>query len=138
MSHQISPNSSEATDTNAQVEQWREFLLSFPASVEEMPFGPEVLVYKLAGKCFALMTWQDEPIFINLKCDLNLAIQLRETYSAVKPGYHMNKVHWNSVTLDGSVSDTQVKEWVKHSYDLIFLSLPKKIQRELQNTQPDS
>ena len=117
------------------IEQWREYLLSFPASVEEMPFGPEVLVYKVAGKLFALLSWQDEPMSINLKCEPNLALQLRDTYPQVTAGYHMNKKHWNTVTLDGSVDDESVKEWVRASYDLIYLALPKKTQREMQNNR---
>ena len=108
------------------IEQWREYLLSFPASVEEMPFGPEVLVYKVAGKLFALLSWQDEPMSINLKCEPNLALQLRDTYPQVTAGYHMNKKHWNTVIADGSLSYALLKEMIDHSYHLVTQSLPKK------------
>ena len=113
------------------IEQWREYLLSFPASVEEMPFGPEVLVYKVAGKLFALLSWQDEPMSINLKCESNLALQLRDTYPQVTAGYHMNKKHWNTVVMDGGLEDAHIKEWVQASYDLIYNSLPKATQAQL-------
>ena len=112
-------------------ELWREYLLSFPASVEEMPFGPEVLVYKLCGKIFALFAWQEEPMSLNLKCEPNLAIQLRDTYPAVTSGYHMNKKHWNTVVIDGSLEDAHIKEWVQASYDLIYNSLPKATRAQL-------
>ena len=117
------------------LEQWREYLLSFPASVEEMPFGPEVLVYKVVGKMFALLSWQDEPMSINLKCEPNLALQLRDTYPQVTAGYHMNKKHWNTVLMDGVLEDTHIKEWVQASYDLIYNSLPKATQAQLRATK---
>ena len=119
------------------IEQWREYLLSFPASVEEMPFGPEVLVYKVAGKLFALLSWQDEPMSINLKCEPNLALQLRDTYPQVTAGYHMNKKHWNTVVMDGGLEDAHLKEWVQASFDLIYNSLPKATQAQLRATKGD-
>ncbi len=114
------------------IEDWRAFFLSMPAAIEDMPFGPEVLVYKVAGKMFGLLAWQDEPLSMNLKCEPNLAIDLRAQYPAVTPGYHMNKKHWNTITLDDTVSDDMVKDWLRASYDLVYLSLPKKVQNELQ------
>jgi predicted DNA-binding protein (MmcQ/YjbR family) len=116
-------------------EAWRAFFLSMPAAVEDMPFGPEALVYKVAGKMFGLLAWMEEPLWMNLKCEPNLALSLRDQYSAVAAGYHMNKKHCNTVTLDGSVDDESVKEWVRASYDLIYLALPKKTQREMQNNR---
>ena len=101
------------------IEQWREYLLSFPASVEEMPFGPEVLVYKVAGKLFALLSWQDEPMSINLKCEPNLALQLRDTYPQVTAGYHMNKKHWNTILCTGQLTDDEIFDLARLSYRLV-------------------
>ena len=99
--------------------------LSKPGAVETTPFGPDVLVYKVGGKMFAL-TQQDEfPASINLKCDPERAIVLREEQEAIIPGYHMNKRHWNTLTLDGSLPTKLVKELIDHSYALVVASLPK-------------
>lgn len=98
---------------------------------EEFPFDEETLVYKVMGKMFAL-TNLERFESINLKCDPELAIQLRESYDAVKPGYHMNKTHWNTITMDGSVSDKLVKEWIDLSYQLVVASLPKGKREELE------
>ncbi len=116
------------------LEDWRSYLLSFPASVEEMPFGPEVLVYKLEGKMFALLAWTEEPMRLNLKCEPNLALHLRDTHPAhVTAGYHMNKRYWNTVKLTAELNDELVREWVTHSYDLIYNSLPKVIRMQLES-----
>lgn len=88
-------------------------------------------MYKVMGKMFAL-TNLERFESINLKCDPELAIQLRESYDAVKPGYHMNKTHWNTITMDGSVSDKLVKEWIDLSYQLVVASLPKGKREELE------
>lgn len=114
------------------LEDWRGFFLSMPAAIEDMPFGPEVLVYKVAGKMFGLLAWQGEPLSMNLKCEPNLAIDLRAQYPAVTPGYHMNKKHWNTITLDDTVSNDMIKDWLRASYDLVYLSLSKKVRNELQ------
>lgn len=98
---------------------------------EEFPFDEETLVYKVMGKMFAL-TNLERFESINLKCDPELAIQLRESYDAVKPGYHMNKTHWNTITMDGSVSDRLVKEWIDLSYQLVVASLTKGKREELE------
>ena len=114
------------------LDDWRAFFLSMPAATEEMPFGPEVLVYKVANKMFGLLAWQDEPLSINLKCEPNLALSLRDTYPAVTAGYHMNKAHWNTIILDGSLDHNLVKDWIRDSYNLIFNALPKKTQAEMR------
>lgn len=114
------------------LEDWRGFFLSMPAAVEEMPFGPDVLVYKVANKMFGLLAWQSEPLSMNLKCEPNHALSLRAQYSAVTAGYHMNKNHWNTVVMDGSIDDEQVKTWVRDSYNLIFNALPKRIQTQMK------
>ena len=99
--------------------------LSFPGAEESTPFGPDHLVYKIGGKIFAITTPGDFPSRINLKCDPARAISLRDQYEAVIPGFHMNKQHWNTVILDGSVPGKLISELVRHSYDLIVKSLPK-------------
>ena len=111
------------------IEEYREYCLSFSCTSEGFPFDEKTLVFKVMGKMFALADVNTFDM-INLKCDPEKAVELRERYTCVQPGYHMNKKHWNSIYLDGSVSDDLIKQWIKHSYDLIVLSLPKKIQRE--------
>ena len=101
-----------------------EFCLSLPAAEETMPFGPDVLVYKVAGKMFALTQPDEFPSKMNLKCDPVRAISLREDYGAITPGYHMNKQHWNTVRLNG-ISGDLLRELIRHSYDLVVASLPK-------------
>jgi len=110
----------------------RDHLLAFPGAVEETPFGPEVLVYKVAGKMFALLGWQNLPVTVNLKCDPEYAIELRERHAAIEPGYHMNKRHWNTLTLDSSLPDELVFELARDSYDLIVSKLPKAKRAELE------
>ncbi|MCX6875974.1 MAG: MmcQ/YjbR family DNA-binding protein [Verrucomicrobia bacterium] len=98
---------------------------------EETPFGPEVLVYKVAGKLFALTDPGDFPPAINLKCDPARALDLRDQHPAIRPGYHMNKTHWNTVVLDGSLPAALIRELIDHSYDLVVRSLPKKLRADL-------
>jgi predicted DNA-binding protein (MmcQ/YjbR family) len=100
------------------IEILREYCISKKGATESFPFGEETLVFKVTGKIFALVNL-DGDLSINLKCDPVLAIDLRERYSAVTPGYHMNKKHWNTVLLDGSVPDKEVFSWIDHSYNLI-------------------
>tara|TARA_R110000868_G_scaffold235273_8_gene489126 strand:+ start:32590 stop:32946 length:357 start_codon:yes stop_codon:yes gene_type:complete len=112
------------------VEECRDFCLSFPGVTEGFPFGIETLVFKVMGKMFAL-TGIDTFEFINLKCDPERAITLREQFEEVKPGWHMNKVHWNSVFTNGDLEDELIKELITHSYELIVASLPKKDKEAL-------
>ena len=98
---------------------------------EEFPFGEETLVYKVAGKIFALTSLDSSPFSINLKCDPERALQLREEYDCVRPGFHMNKKHWNTVVVDGSVKDAIIRAWIDHSYELVVASLPKKTREQL-------
>lgn len=111
---------------------FRECCLSLPAVTEGMPFGGDTLVFKIKGKMFCL-TGIDEFELINVKCDPAKALLLREEYPAVKPGYHMNKKHWNSVYIDGSISDKLIKEWITDSYHLVVNTLPKKDRQGLRN-----
>lgn len=101
------------------IESIRDYCLGKADVEETLPFGPDTLVYKVNGKIFLLMGMDAEPVSFNVKCDPDLAQELRETYTCVQPGYHMNKKHWNTVTADGSVSFKQLKEWIDHSYGLV-------------------
>jgi predicted DNA-binding protein (MmcQ/YjbR family) len=100
--------------------------LSLPGAEETLPFGPDVLVYKVREKMFALTVPGDFPSRLNLKCDPARAISLRENHEAIIPGYHMNKKHWNTVLLDGSIPSSLIRELIVHSYDLVVASLSKK------------
>lgn len=103
--------------------------LAKPGAEETTPFGPDVLVYKVGGKMFALTVPDEFPARINLKCDPERSIVLREQHEAVLPGYHMNKRHWNTLVLDGSLPSKLVAELIDHSYELVAASLPKKRAR---------
>lgn len=107
------------------IETFRNYCLSFPHVSEEFPFGPDTLVFKVKGKMFAL-TDLDLFTSINLKCDPEEAMELRERHAAVLPGYHMNKKYWNTVLMDNSISDKLVKEWISNSYNLVVATLPRK------------
>jgi predicted DNA-binding protein (MmcQ/YjbR family) len=96
----------------------REYCLAKKNATEGFPFGEDTLVFKVKGKIFALANL-DGDLSINLKCDPSFALDLREKYSSVTPGYHMNKKHWNTVFLDGSVPDKEVFSWIDHSYSLV-------------------
>jgi predicted DNA-binding protein (MmcQ/YjbR family) len=93
---------------------------------ETFPFGDDPAVFKVGGKIFALVSLGDEPGSISLKCDPGYATALREQYAAVTPGYHLNKRHWNTVRLDGSVPSDVLAEWIDDAYDLIVASLPRR------------
>ena len=109
----------------------REYCLSFPGSEETFPFGPETSVFKVAGKMFALSQLAQRPLRVSLKCDPLLADQLRETHPAIIPGYHLNKRHWNTVTIDGSLPDQMIRDMIEDSYDLVVSQLPLSRRREL-------
>lgn len=113
------------------IEEYREYCMAKPGVTEDFPFDEQVLVFKVMGKMFALAD-VDLFVSINLKCDPERAIELRETYDAVQPGYHMNKKHWNTVEMDGSIGDKLIKEWIDHSYELVVKGLPKKDQQVLK------
>ena len=101
------------------VEEIREYCIVKPGVTESLPFNDTALVFKVAGKMFALLDLSDDSRGITLKCDPALAIELREKYSAVTPAWHFNKKHWNTVYIDGSVPDKEVFSWIDHSYDLV-------------------
>ncbi len=108
----------------------RDFCLSLPAVEEATPFDETTLVYKVGGKMFALCNMV-QGVWVNLKCDPDRAIELREEYAEVEPGFHMNKRHWNTVRLDGSLPRRQIEEWICDSYRLVAHSLPRKLKDEL-------
>ena len=110
------------------IETIRDYCLSLPGTEETLPFGPDTLVFKINGKAFLLMGLDAEDLRFNVKCDPELALELRERYPCVLPGYHMNKKHWNTIVVDGTVNFRQLKEWIDHSYQLVTAK-PKKTKR---------
>lgn len=105
------------------IETLRDYCLSKKDAEETLPFGPDTLVFKVSGKVFLLTGLDNHPLSFNVKCDPDKAIELRESYAGVLPGYHMNKKHWNTVIVDGSVPDQLLQEWIDDSYNLV---VPKK------------
>jgi predicted DNA-binding protein (MmcQ/YjbR family) len=105
--------------------EFREYCLSKPGASEGIPFGPDVLVFKVAGKMFALAALDEVPPTVNLKCDPDLALDLRDQFEQIRPGYHMNKKHWNTVEIEGGIPDLELRKMIDHSYDLVARSLPK-------------
>ncbi|PKL84047.1 MAG: MmcQ-like protein [Ignavibacteriae bacterium HGW-Ignavibacteriae-3] len=112
------------------IEKVRKHCLKKDAVTEGFPFGNDVLVFKVMNKMFCLVSLK-LPIFINLKCEPELAVELRERHSAVTPGYHMDKIHWNSVQLDGTVPDKEILKWIDQSYELIVAGIPAKKRPKL-------
>ena len=113
------------------LETLRDYCLSLPAVTEDTPFGEDTLVFRVKGKIFLLTSLKSESLSFNVKCDPDYAIELREKYPFVKPGYHMNKKHWNTINSEEPISVALVTPWIKHSYDLIVASLPAKLRSEL-------
>lgn len=113
------------------IETFREYCISKKAVTEDFPFGETTLVFRVKEKIFLLVSLDANPLQFNAKCEPEKAIELREEYAAIKPGYHMNKKHWNTVIIDGSISSKLIKEMIDDSYNLIVQSLPKKLREEL-------
>ena len=105
--------------------EFREYCLTKPSATEGTPFGPDVLVFKVSGKMFALAVLDELPTTVNLKCDPDLALDLRDRYEQVRPGYHMNKKHWNTVEIEGGIPVVELRKMIDHSYQLVVESLPK-------------
>jgi len=114
------------------IESFREYCLKKKGVTESFPFDETTLVFKVMGKMFTLTDTEDD-FSINLKCDPEKAIDLREKYPAVKPGYHMSKKHWNTIKIDGSISDEVIYQWVDDSYELVVDKLTKAQKEELKN-----
>src|SRR3989475_7560728 len=106
------------------VGSFREYCLGKVAVTEGTPFGEDVLVFKVSGKMFALVALDEVPATANLKCDPDLALELRDRYEQVRPGYHMNKKHWNTVEIEGGLPDAELRKMIDHSYDLVAKALP--------------
>lgn len=107
------------------IELLREYCLAKPGVEETIPFGPDTLVFKVNGKIFLLTGLDEEQLSFNVKCDPEKAPELREEYACVQPGYHMNKKHWNTVVVDGSVPVKLLNDWIDHSYELVSASKKK-------------
>jgi predicted DNA-binding protein (MmcQ/YjbR family) len=101
------------------IETLRDYCLSKSGAEETLPFGPDVLVFKVNSKAFLLLPLDNDELRFNVKSNPELALELREQYASVLPGYHMNKKHWNTIIVDGTISSKLIKEWIDHSYDLV-------------------
>ncbi len=116
------------------IEELREYCLSKNGATESFPFDETTLVFKVMNKMFALTDIEGD-LSVNLKCDPGLALELREKYPAVLPGYHMHKKYWNTILIDGSVPRQLIEEWIDLSYNLVVDSLPKKLKQELEELE---
>ena len=117
--------------SNLTLDFLQNYLLSKKGATEEIPFGPDARVFKVMGKMFALFAWETDPLRITLKCDPDDALALRQQYAAVQPGYYMNKRHWNTITLDGSVPDPELLAMIDDSYALVVAGLKKSLREQL-------
>ena len=113
------------------LESFREYCLRKPGATEDMPFGEDVLVFRVGGKMFALAPLDEVPATANLKCDPDFALELRDRYEQVRPGYHMNKKHWNTVEIDSEIPDAELRRMIDHSYELVMQTLPKVGREQL-------
>ena len=113
-------------------DELRDLCLSFPGSEETFPFGLQTSVFKVAGKMFALSSGEAEPLQVSIKCEPLLAEQLRAAHAAIAAGYHLNKRHWNTVTIDGSLPEAMIADMVEDSYDLVVSALSQARQRALR------
>jgi predicted DNA-binding protein (MmcQ/YjbR family) len=107
--------------------------LTKPGAQAGHPFGPGALVLKVGGKIFAILSEGEDPATVSLKAEPEIAVALRNTYEAVRPGYHLNKRHWNTVTLDGTIPSNAIEEWIDDSYDLVVEGLPRRVRDEFSN-----
>jgi len=108
------------------IEAFREYCLAKRGATEDTPFGEDVLVFKIGGKMFALIALDEVPARVNLKCDPDRALELRDRYEQVRPGYHMNKRHWNTVEIESGLPASEVRRMIDHSYELVVQSLPRQ------------
>jgi predicted DNA-binding protein (MmcQ/YjbR family) len=115
------------------IEELRDYCLSKKAVEESFPFNETTLVFKVMGKMFLLTDIEEKPLEFNVKCDPELALQLREKYDCVKPGFHMNKTYWNTVVCDNSVPPKLLRSWIDHSYEQVVKGLSKKQRQALES-----
>jgi predicted DNA-binding protein (MmcQ/YjbR family) len=113
------------------IEELRDYCILKKGVEETLPFGPDTLVFKVMGKAFLLTGLNSDSLEFNVKCDPEKAIELREQYSCVLPGFHMNKKHWNTIVVDGSVTDKKLIEWIDHSYEMVVKGLSRAEKRIL-------
>ncbi|MEO5719876.1 MAG: MmcQ/YjbR family DNA-binding protein [Chthoniobacterales bacterium] len=114
-----------------QIDTFREYCLAKSGATEDTPFGDEHLVFKVGGKMFALVGLDEVPATANLKCDPDQALELRDRYEQVRPGYHMNKRHWNTVEISGGIPETELRAMIDHSYELVVAGLSKAARAKL-------
>lgn len=114
------------------IESLRDYCIDIKGVTEDSPFGPEHLAFRIGNKIFLLISLEEYPLKANLKCDPEKAIELREKYPQVQPGYHQNKAHWNTVSFEG-LNDEFIKSLINHSYELVYSSLSKKLKLEIQS-----
>ena len=118
------------------IESLRGYCMSKEDAEETFPFGIETLIYKVSGKAFLIAGIENKPVKFNVKCEPAKAIELREQYPCVLPGWHMNKKHWNTITVDGSVNEKLLRTWIDDSYELVVNSLPQKEKDKLNKIKP--
>lgn len=121
----------EANPFGKEAEPWISYLTAKLGSRFDFPFGDQAMVFKVGNKMFGLLAENEGTLRVNLKCDPEHALELRDLFSAVKPGYHMNKKHWNTVELDGSLPEGEIFRQIDHSYELVVSSLPKSTRQAL-------
>jgi predicted DNA-binding protein (MmcQ/YjbR family) len=116
------------------IEQFRAYALSKPGTSEDFPFDEVTLCLRVVGKIFAITGLDSERFTVNLKCDPDYGVELRERYAAIQPGWHMNKIHWNTVDFEGELDDKMLRHLVDHSYDMVVKGLKKAERETLQAT----
>ena len=114
------------------IEEFRDYCLGLPGATEDTPFGPDTLVFKVGGKLFALTSIATFAS-VNLKCDPARAVELREQFDFVLPGFHMNKTHWNTVQIGAGATDAQLRQWTADSYRLVVAALPRALRAEIES-----
>jgi predicted DNA-binding protein (MmcQ/YjbR family) len=114
------------------IEELRAYCLSLKNAEEAMPFGPDILIFRVGGKIFLICGLDNSPLQFNVKCDPEKAIELRERYNWVIPGYHMSKKHWNTIIINGSISEKLIHQWITDSYNLVISGLSKAEQKRLK------
>ncbi len=113
------------------IEEIREFALTLPATTEDMPFGPDWVVFRIGGKIYLFIALESDPARIAVKLKPELGEELREQYNCVRPAFHMNKVHWNDVFVENTVDDELIKAWIRHSYEQVRSKLTRKVREGL-------
>jgi len=115
-----------------EIDTFREYCLAKPGTTEDSPFGPEHIVFKVGGKMYALLAFEEVPPSANLKCDPDRALELRDRYEQVQPGYHMNKKHWNTAEIASGIPEVELRRMIDHSYELVVQALPRKTRMTLK------